>query len=70
MAFCPNRATVSSPDVVSDRIPRIASVGHSSSIWAATLPAWREECEEESGGSGGPEAGYLTAPAMGEWRGV
>jgi hypothetical protein len=44
--------------------------GPDTDLWAATLPAWREECEEESGGSGGPEAGCLIAPAMGEWRGV
>lgn len=29
-----------------------------------------EECEEESGGSGGPEAGRITTPAVGEWRSV
>ena len=39
-------------------------------IWVAALRAWWEECEEESGGSGGPEAGRLTTPAVGEWRGV
>ena len=34
------------------------------------LRAWWEECEEESGGSGGSEAGGVAAPAVGEWRGV
>ena len=28
-------------------------------IWFAALRAWGEECKEESGGSGGPEAGHL-----------
>src|SRR5207253_11046284 len=36
----------------------------------AALRAWWEECEEESGGSGGPETGSSTAPAVGEWRSV
>src|SRR6202030_2292859 len=45
--------------------------GHGlTTIWVAALRAWWEECEEESGGSGGPEAGRLTTPAVGEWRGV
>ena len=39
-------------------------------IWVAALRAWWEECEEESGGCGGAEAGRLTTPAVGEWRGV
>jgi transposase len=39
-------------------------------IWAATLRAGREECEEESGGSGGPEARRLTALPLGEWRSI
>jgi hypothetical protein len=34
------------------------------------IEAWWEECEEESSGSGSPEAGRLTTPAVGEWRGV
>ena len=45
--------------------------GHGlTTIWVEALRAWWEECEEESGGSGGPEAGGLTTPAVGEWRGV
>ena len=45
--------------------------GHGlTTIWVAALRAWWEECEEESGGSGGPEASRLTTPAVGEWRGV
>jgi transposase len=43
--------------------------GHGlTTIWAAALRARREECEEESGGSGGPQAGRLTALPLGEWR--
>jgi len=45
--------------------------GHgATTIWVAALRAWWEECEEESGGSGGPETGSSTAPALGEWRSV
>jgi len=36
----------------------------------AAVPAWWEEFEEESGGSGGPEASGVAAPAVGEWRSV
>jgi hypothetical protein len=39
-------------------------------VWAAALRARREECEEESGGSGGPEAGRLTALPLGERRSI
>ena len=39
-------------------------------VWAAALRARREECEEASGGRGGTEAGGVTAPAVGERRGV
>src|ERR1035438_1177708 len=45
--------------------------GHGfTTIRAAVMRTRWEECEEESGGSGGPEAGSSTAPALGEWRGV
>ena len=45
--------------------------GHGpTTVWAAALRARRKECEEESGGSGGTEAGGVTAPAVGERRGV
>jgi transposase len=45
--------------------------GHGlTTIRVAALRAWWEECEEESGGSGGPEAGGVAASAVGEWRGV
>src|SRR5216683_1032335 len=45
--------------------------GHGpTTVWAAALRAWREECEEESGGCGGAEAGGVAPPALGEWRGV
>src|SRR5207253_940504 len=37
-------------------------------IWAATVRAWLEACEEKSGGSGGPEASGVAASAVGEWR--
>ncbi len=39
-------------------------------VWVAALRARWKECEEESGGSGGTKAGRLTAPAVGERRGV
>jgi len=39
-------------------------------IRAGVMRTRWEECEEASGGSGGPEAGSSTAPALGEWRGV
>jgi hypothetical protein len=39
-------------------------------VWAATLRAWWEECEEESGSSGGAEARRLTALPLGEWRSI
>src|SRR5271165_712707 len=39
-------------------------------VWATVMRAGRKECEEASGGSRGPEAGSLTAPSLGEWRGV
>jgi hypothetical protein len=39
-------------------------------VWAAAMRARWEECEEESGGSGGTEVGSLTAPTVGKWRGV
>src|ERR1039458_8206013 len=45
--------------------------GHGpTTIWVEALRAWWEECEEESGGSGGPEAGGVAPPTVGEWRGV
>src|SRR5437016_10187774 len=45
--------------------------GHGlTTVWAAALRAWREECEEESGGSGGAEARRLTALPLGEWRSI
>ena len=35
--------------------------GHGpTTVWVAALRAWWKECEEESGGSGGPEAGRLS----------
>ena len=41
--------------------------GHGlTTVWAATLRAWWEECKEESGGSGGAEARRLTALPLGE----
>ena len=39
-------------------------------VWATVMRARWEECEEESGGSCGTEAGGLTAPSLGEWRGI
>jgi transposase len=39
-------------------------------VWAAALRAGWEECEEESGGSGGAEARRLTALPLGEWRSI
>src|SRR5437667_9143955 len=69
--------------VVSDSAPQSGGAGERAvhlgavrsghgltTVWVAALRAWWEECEEESGGSGGPEAGRLTTPAVGEWRGV
>ena len=45
--------------------------GHGlTTVWVAALRAWWEECEEESGGSGGAEARRLTALSLGEWRGI
>ena len=45
--------------------------GHGfTTIRAAVMRTRWEECEEESGGSGGPEAGSSTAPALGEWRSI
>ena len=45
--------------------------GHGlTTVWAATLRARWEECEEESGGSGSPEARRLTALPLGEWRSI
>ena len=69
--------------VVSDSAPQSGGAGERAvhlgavrsghgvtTVWTAALRAWREECEEESGGSGGPEAGRITTPAVGEWRSV
>ena len=39
-------------------------------VWATVMRAGRKECQKESGGSRGPETGGLTAPSLGEWRGV
>src|SRR6266576_3614286 len=45
--------------------------GHGlTTVWAAALRAGWEECEEESGGSGGAEARRLTALPVGEWRSI
>ena len=45
--------------------------GHGlTTVWAAALRTRREECEEESGGSGGAEARCLTALPLGEWRSI
>ncbi len=45
--------------------------GHGlTTIWTAAVRAGWEECEEESGGSGGPEAGRLAALPLGEWRSI
>src|SRR5437773_12451071 len=69
--------------VVSDSAPQSGGAGERAvhlgavrsghgvtTVWTAALRACREECEEESGGSGGPEAGRLTTLPLGEWRRV
>jgi hypothetical protein len=39
-------------------------------VWTAALRARRKECEEESGSSRGAQVGGVTAPALGDGRGV
>jgi hypothetical protein len=52
--------------------PGAVRSGHGlTTVWAAAaLRAGWEECEEESGGSGGAEARRLTALPLGEWRSI
>ena len=39
-------------------------------VWAAAMRTWWKECEEASGGGGGPQVGRVTASTVGDRRGV
>jgi transposase len=68
-----NRRHDAAPAAGGERALYLGAVrtGHGlTTLWAAALRARREECKEESGGSGGPEAGRLTALPLGEWRSI
>jgi membrane protease YdiL (CAAX protease family) len=55
--YCAKRLkSEQSEDPIKPGFPRF---GSPAVIWFAALRAWGEECKEESGGSGGPEAGHL-----------
>ena len=43
--------------------------GHGlTTVWAEALPTGRKECQEKSGGGGGPQAGGVTASTVGNGR--